>query len=257
MTNSRLTCVYCVVRARRPPSLIGAPRGLAGATRLRALQVGDDAWIVASDVPASRYGEAALERGLRDLGWVSRCALAHAAVVKHFANAPAVVPLKLFTLFTSDASAVAQIGRARRSLERALDRVAGCAEWAVRVAYDPARDGGARPPRRRDLTGAEFLRRKRDAVASSRASIARARTRAAAALRGLDAIARESRARRTLEPAGGASAVILDVAYLVPASRRARFADAVARAAHRVEDAGQAVTLTGPFPPYNFVGERS
>ena len=63
--------------------------------------------VVVADAPLSEYGEAAIARGLANLEWVSRAAMAHERVVESFGGADAVLPMKLFTIFTNEARAVA------------------------------------------------------------------------------------------------------------------------------------------------------
>src|SRR5687768_7168431 len=79
--------------------------------------------------PRSAYDEAAIERGLRDIDWVSPRALGHEAVVEHFTSAGPLLPLKLFTLFDSDERALAHVRARRAALVRALEKVAGRHEW--------------------------------------------------------------------------------------------------------------------------------
>src|SRR5438045_457998 len=135
--GAKATYVYCAVQARRKPDLRRAPAGLPGLGQHRLLDGGGDLWLVVADAPVSRYGEASIQRGLRKLSWLSRCAVAHEAVVEHFLRAPAVVPMKLFTIFENDFRALAEIGRKRQQLDRSMRRVAGRREWGVRIRAVP------------------------------------------------------------------------------------------------------------------------
>ena len=71
-------------------------------------------------------------------------------------------------------------------------------------------------------------------------------------------VARATRRRET-EPKGVVTPPLLDAAFLVPAASLARFKSAARRAAASCARAGAEMTLTGPWPPYNFVqaGDRS
>ena len=86
--------------------------------------LGERLWLVVATAPMAQYGAAPIERRLRDLDWVSRCAMGHEAVVEDAARSGPVVPMKLFTLFSSDARATAHIVRTRRKLTRLFDLVA-------------------------------------------------------------------------------------------------------------------------------------
>ena len=79
-----------------------------------------------------------------------------------------------------------------------------------------------------------------------------AATAADAVYRSLAEIAAEHRRRTSETP--GAVAPLLDAAFLVPTRRRARFQSAAQKVAQQVSETGAQMTLTGPWPPYNFVG---
>src|SRR4030095_12733707 len=98
--------VYCVLAATRPPRLSRVPRGLPGLGPVRLLAVEAGLFAAVASAPTGHYGEAAIRRCLGDMDQVSRAALAHEAVVASFASETAVLPMKLFTLFASDARVV-------------------------------------------------------------------------------------------------------------------------------------------------------
>jgi gas vesicle protein GvpL/GvpF len=68
----------------------------------------------------------------------------------------------------------------------------------------------------------------------------------------LAAVARDAR-RRTDTPEGTTMPPVLDAAFLVPVERRARFRSAARRLASGTSEAGTELTLSGPWPAYNFV----
>src|SRR5215510_2615643 len=72
----------------------GAPPRTITAARLTA---------IVGDVGDREYGEAALRRNLEDLDWLARTARAHHAVLEVVAKRGPVVPMRLATLFASDA----------------------------------------------------------------------------------------------------------------------------------------------------------
>ena len=106
------TYVYCVVQGARRPSAAGVPAGLPGGETPRLDEVDSRMWVVHAPVPLARYGTGALQESLRDLEWVSKIAVAHEAVVEHFAGlrGVTVIPMKLFTLFSSPARAMGEGG---------------------------------------------------------------------------------------------------------------------------------------------------
>jgi gas vesicle protein GvpL/GvpF len=248
-----LTYVYCLVRSARRPSLRDVPAGLAGSRDLRVLEGGDGLWVIASTVPEQEYGERALERGLQNLDWVGRRAMEHEAVVEHFLPSPAVLPMQLFTLFISDERAVAHVTKDRRRLRGILKRIEGQVEWGLRLTWDEqaARDiverGHVRP-----TSGAEFLARKRDLRDVNRVQFRDARGEADRLYRALAREATDARRRSATEQAAPGSRLLLDAAFLVP-RKGGTFRTVLLRNTKTLGKAGVVVSLTGPWPPYNFI----
>ena len=129
----KATYVYCAVQAPRKPHLGRAPSGPPGLGTHRLLDAGHGLWLIVADAPQARFDESRIQRGLHDFKWLSRCAVAHEAVVEYFVRARAVVPMKLFTIFESDSRALAEIARQRRQLDRSIQHVAGGREWGARI----------------------------------------------------------------------------------------------------------------------------
>src|SRR5262245_27567329 len=151
------TYVYCVVQSAGKPSTARIPSGLPGGASPRLDAVGPGIWIVHAEVPLDRYGTQVVEESLRDLEWVSAIAIAHEAVVEHFGRlrGVTVIPMKLFTLFTSPARAIAEMRRRGERLAALFAKLQGCEEWGVRIMRGPSRP--ATPSSGNPSTGAAFL----------------------------------------------------------------------------------------------------
>jgi hypothetical protein len=209
-------------------------------------------------VPGEDYDESALARGLQDLDWVGSRAMAHESVVEHFLGAAAVLPMQLFTLFTSDERALAHVTRDRARIDRILGRIERQVEWGVRLSFDAdavraAMDAGEARARSANVSGASYLARKRDLLHVSRGRFADARGEADRLYRALSREATEARRRTATEQAVPGSRVLLDAAFLVPRDRAPAFKAALRQHTRRLEDAGVVASLTGPWPPYNFI----
>lgn len=252
--GSTAVYLYCVVRAVRRPALSRVPAGLPGGSRPDAHKVSGPLWLITAEVPLDIYGPPHLESRLRDLDWVSEAALAHEAVVEHFSRAKGavVVPMKLFTMFSSMDKAVANVAAGKAAIERAMRHVAGSQEWGVRITrrpdVAPPASGRAAGP----VSGAAFLTAKknaRDASAKSRAaSLAAADT----AFNRLTRHAKDAHQRpRRQEP--GTNPPILEAAFLVTKGSRGRFVAEAKRQAALCASAGADLVLTGPWPAYNFI----
>jgi hypothetical protein len=251
------TYLYGVVKKTARPAIARAPGGVPGATRPEVVPIGRSLWLIVAEVPLDLYGPDHLEAALRDIRWVGEVALAHEELVEYAGRlrGATVIPMKLFTMFSTRARAVAEIQARRRDLESVARRIAGSEEWGVRVTRTPPSRASAaanRPSAVTRRSGAEFLAAKKQARDAAREAVVIAGQAADAAFDALSAIARDVR-RRTDAPEAVTSPPLLDAAFLVPAGRRARFRAAARRIATDCARAGAELTLTGPWPAYNFV----
>jgi hypothetical protein len=250
------TYVYCVIASPRPPRLTRVPRGLPGTGPVRILGVDRGLYIVAADAPPKRYGEAAISRGLSNLEWVARSAVAHEAVVESFIDSTAVLPMKLFTIFTSDARARDHVRAQRARLAGLVKRVANHHEWGVRVILDRAR-GQRRAPRASAAgaarTGVAYLAIKKARRDAAVELAQRASETVAALYDRLAAKSRLAKRRGASELPAESGPLLLDAAFLVSRGREAVFRAAVAREARALARDGYGVTISGPWPPYTFV----
>jgi len=255
---STATYLYCLVRSAREPSLRAAPAGLPGAGRPRAIDAGGGLWLVAAAAPLERYGEKPIERGLRDLAWVSSVAVPHEAVVEHVAKNGTVVPMKLFTLFRSDTRALEHVAKRRKRIDRLLERIEGREEWGLRVLLDEtaalrrareeARAVGPGAP------GAAFLLRKKKEHDLAREVMEHARDRADGLFELLAVQADDAR-RRPPPPGEVGKRVLLDAAFLLQRRKAKAFQTKVRAEAKKLADRDYQLTLTGPWPAYNFVSD--
>ncbi|HEU4935256.1 MAG TPA: GvpL/GvpF family gas vesicle protein [Vicinamibacterales bacterium] len=250
------TYLYCIVHASRTPLTTRAPRGLPGATRPAAAAVARPFWLITASVPLDVYGPAALESSLRNVRWVTDVALAHESVVEHFARQPraTVIPMKLFTMFSSESLAIAETRSRIKDLEAVVERIAGCEEWGVRITRPPATAAGSSPRTSAAVSGTEFLSAKKAARDHARQSGSAAVESAEQAYLTLSGLARETRRRRDA-PDGATTPPLLDAAFLVPVDRRRHFKAAVKKLADT--SGGTRVALTGPWPSYNFIDAES
>ena len=253
--------VYCIAKSRKRPSVVRSPAGLPGATRPEVVGAGAGVWLVLAEVPLDTYGSAPLEARLQDLDWVGAVALAHEAVVEHVTRQTglAVIPMKLFTMFSSRERAIEEIARRRDAIDAAARRIAGGEEWGIRImrsAADPAAPAPGRARRTGSVSGAAFLTAKKQARDAARLARVAAAESALDAYERLAALSRDAR-RRDDTPAAAATPPLLDAAFLVPAGKRAQFKAAARREAARLAKAGAELTLSGPWPAYNFVDAGS
>jgi hypothetical protein len=274
MASPKATYVYCVIAAARRPRLTRVPRGLTGMRPVRLLDIEDGLFAAVADAPLDRYGEAAINSGLSDLDWVSRAAVAHEAVVESFISETAVLPMKLFTIFTTDDRAVEHVRAERRRIATVVKRVANHQEWGVRVVGGGG-GGGANPlvggvrvvldrdraaaavPKKKapagGRSGVAYLTRKKAQRDAMEELAARARDTVAALYDRLAARSRLAKRRLAGELPLQGGPLLLDAAFLVPRARAASFQALASRERRALARHGYGLTFSGPWPPYSFV----
>jgi hypothetical protein len=252
------TYVYCVIAADEPPRLARVPAGLPGAGRVRLLEVEKRLFIAVADLPLKRYNETAINRGLANLDWVSHVAVAHEAVIESFTTATAVLPMKLFTIFTSDDRALDHVRGQRGRLAALVKRVANQQEWGVRVVLDRRQPPVAPLNKKKTAaaaarTGALYLAQKKAQRDASRELASRARDTVAALFDRLAMKAGDAKRRAASEVPAAGGTLLLDAAFLVPRTRATVFKASAVRESKALARQGYGLTLTGPWPPYTFV----
>jgi hypothetical protein len=245
------TYVYAVAAGGEPPELSLAPPGVPGAGEPRALELGEGRWLVVADVPAQEYDAEVLENGLSDINWVSDRAVAHEAMVEHLARHATVVPTKLFTLFNTDERALEHLSAQHDELSEVFGRIEGCQEWGIRVlrSPQPVASFPARPPA---ATGRDYLERRKADRNREKEEKAAIKDECEGLFTALSAVARSARRRPPLRLETGES-LLVDDAFLVERAAADAFERVVRRGATALGALGCEMTLTGPWPAYNFV----
>lgn len=215
---------------------------------------------VAEDVKLAEFGEEALRRNLEDLDWLEAAARAHHQVIDAVGQQGPLVPMRLATVYSSDASVAAMVTDREADFRTALDRISGRQEWGVK-AY------AARPPAAGDDTaatvgssgpgagaGAAYLQRRRDQLTAQKNT--RRETLASAEIIHAE-LSRYAAGTRLHPPqapqlSGSKVLMMLNAAYLLDDERAEDFAGAVAALAEQYPNVR--LELTGPWPPYSFAG---
>ena len=250
--SATLSYVFCLVRSARRPTLRGSTDGMPGGGGLRAIEVGGGLWAIVQSVPGAEYGEAALARDLQNLDWVGPRAIAHERVIESFLSAAALLPMQLFTLFTSDDRVVDHVRSDRARIGRILKRIEKKVEWGVRLMWNE-RAALEKAASKTVRTGTEFLARKRDVLDVSRKRLAEARTAANRVYKAIDRQAAASQRRTSLERAAPGSRLLLHAAFLVPVAKSGAFKTAVREQTRALRATGIETSVTGPWPAYNFI----
>jgi hypothetical protein len=208
----------------------------------------DDLALLVSPV---RPDELRVDEG--DLSETGRLALlvrGHDAVVRAAAGAGPVLPLRFGTVVRDEAAARRLLREHHDSASDQLQRVGAAREWGIKLVRradaapaHPAADD------RRDVSGTEYLTRRRQALAQHEAT-------EAAAERAADLLiaALQPHVSQTLRRGGSpGSGLLLDLAFLVPLDAEAAFTAAAGELAESFAADGLAIEVSGPWAPYSFV----
>jgi hypothetical protein len=250
--------LYCVTSQGTTPEGDGVAEGHAP----RAIEAAGLTAVV-STVPLSDFGEAGLKRNLNDMAWLEQVARKHEQVLERTLEDGPVVPMRLCTIYRSEKQVQALLAERREELTETLASLEGRGEWGVKVTADRQRVAErlrAREQAKPAGVGGAYLGRKQDEL--------RLRDEVDATL---DAAVQESHARleewavasRILPPqraelSGHSGEMVLNGAYLVDDERLDGFRTVVEELGRQYGgDESIAFELTGPWPPYNFVGEQA
>ncbi|MGN6795111.1 MAG: GvpL/GvpF family gas vesicle protein [Streptosporangiaceae bacterium] len=212
---------------------------------------------VVSDVSMDEFGESALHANLEDMAWLEATAKAHHQVVDDLARARPVVPMRLATVFTSDASLLGMLTERGHELRDVLDRIGQRREWGVKVlaaAADRTHEAPADGERGEAAVGdgAAYLQRRRTQLAASKRARHEEARSAEEIHAALSRLAEDSRLHPPQVPqlAGTKATMLLNAAYLLDEGSERDFSEAVHELArqHRTIQ----LQLTGPWPPYSF-----
>lgn len=235
--------------------VLGGLRGIAGEP-VRAVRHRDLVAVVGT-VDGDAFGEETLARNLNDLGWLEAAARAHHAVVDGIARAVPAAPLRLATIVADDDGVRERLDRWHDGFRRALDEVAGRAEWSVKVyapeVTAPGPDAGPAPSAGAPGSGAAYLTRRRAAAtarddALARATVVAGQVHEELALHAVDARRLAVQDQRLT---GRDTPMSLNGAYLVPVDAADAFVAAVRALRDRHADCR--LDLGGPWPAYSFV----
>ena len=188
---------------------------------------------------------------LSETGRLAVLARGHDAVVRAAAAAGPVLPLRFGTAVPDEDAAHTLLRTHAASAAEQLRRIGTAREWGVRLVRTLA--PGAEPalagrPGRDDLSGTEYLSRRRHALQREDDLT---RTAAECAERLQDVLS--AHVTESLRRGGSTgSSLLLDIAYLVPTAAEAEFLGQVQHLTKELEASGLALEVTGPWPPYSF-----
>jgi hypothetical protein len=171
--------------------------------------------------------------------------------------AEAVYPARFGTLFSAPAELAATLAEHADAVRGFLDRMAGAEEWGVKGLLDRAAAerhlAETSAPADRPASGADYLRRRKQAQQAKRDVAAWASHTGEAIL---DALAAHALDTRPLTPRPDPSQdaeVVFSAAFLLSTGGALEAFRSDAERLHEAHaEAGLSLRVTGPWPPYSF-----
>jgi hypothetical protein len=249
-TRDAATYVFCLVQSGKAPSLRGVPGSVPGAGAPRLISIDRDVWAVVADAPLERFSGERLEHELQDVEAISRHAVAHASVIEFFFRRAPVIPLKLFTLFSTDERVLAHLQSRRARLVKLFAALRGLEEWGVRIIAGEVEAEAATSLK----SGRNYLQIKKR-LHDQNARPPRATVTAVnAAFRSLTRLAFRVR-RESFPPPSRGRPFVSGGSFLVKATKRGEWKKAVTALSAVLERQGHRLEMSGPWPPYHFVSK--
>jgi hypothetical protein len=215
---------------------------------------------VYSPVNDEEFSQDVIDRRAGDLEWLGAVGYRHQAVVSELMKHTAIIPLRAFTMFSSESSVRQFLVDHADELRNVLERLDGKQEWTLRVEFEPQRWSESLVARVDSLrrlaadieaasSGKAFLLRKKLEDERKRASreaeqqvVGEIEQEVLARL-ACDTIA-ETRTQR--------EGAFPQINVLINRDEEARLQELHAALADRYANEGVTLAITGPWPPYTF-----
>jgi hypothetical protein len=247
--------VYCVTRDAVMPQV----DGIDGTQRFGTVTI-DGVSAVFTRVSADEFSQEVIDRRAGDLEWLGAIGYRHQDVVSDLMRRTGIVPLRAFTLFSSDEALRSYLHEHAEMLSRVLERLDGKQEWTLRVEFDAARWSeslAARVESLRDLQneietaapGKAFLLRKKLDDEKKRASHAAEQE----VVGEIEKLVVESlRCETVSETRERRDGGFPQINVLINRDEEATLQELQQTLHARYEPEGVSLGLTGPWPPYTF-----
>ena len=246
-----------------------APAGLDD-TVVSVVQSGGSAALVSR--LGGDYAPESVESNSADVSWLSPRAMAHDRVLTWAQEHGGVIPFPMFSLWRSDDALAVTLAERAAEFRSVFARVSDADEFGVRVhrrddvllqsvdELDPEmrelkRQADAASPGQRYLLERKFADRSKQAAREAGQRMAKR------VFDELSVLARESLARPLVPESGAArvpdATLVLNGAFLVDRRKLDGFRAAIGALVREYQPRGLTFDFTGPWPPYNFAGDKS
>jgi hypothetical protein len=215
---------------------------------------------VYSPVSGDEFSQDVIDRRAGDLEWLGAVGYRHQAVVSELMKHTAIVPLRAFTMFSSESAVHQFLTEHADELRKTLERLDGKQEWTLRVEFEPQRWSESLVGRIESLrslageieaasSGKAFLLRKKLDDERKRAS-------REAEQQVVSEIEQEVLARLACDTISETrtqrEGAFPQINVLINRDEEARLQELHSALADRYANEGVTLAMTGPWPPYTF-----
>jgi Gas vesicle synthesis protein GvpL/GvpF len=247
--------VYCVTR----DNVIPDTEGVDG-TRRFAVASMDGVSAVYTCVNPHEFSQEVIDRRAGDLEWLGAVGYRHQDVVASLMKKTAIVPLRAFTLFSSEEALRSYLQENAAVLAKTLERLDGKQEWTLRVEFEPAKWSESLASR---VDGLRNLQSEIDSAAPGRAFLLRkkledekkrsskeAEQQVVAEIEQL--VLDRLRCETVAETRERRDGAFPQINVLIERDEESVLQELHAVLTERYADDGVTLGLTGPWPPYTF-----
>jgi hypothetical protein len=213
-----------------------------------------------SPVDENAFSQEVIDRRAGDLEWLGAVGYRHQTVVAELMKSTAIVPLRAFTMFSSETTLREYLVANHELLSNILDRLTGKREYTLRIELEPQRWSDALIDRVDSLrslaseiesasSGKAFLLKKKLDEEKKRASreaeqqLVGEIERAVADKLACDVVSESRQQREGAFP---------QINVLINRDEESRLQELHASLANRYAAEGVTLAITGPWPPYTF-----
>jgi Gas vesicle synthesis protein GvpL/GvpF len=250
-SNSSHFLVHAVMKASAHPNLVG---NYVVAKAPLSFVEHDDLMALVSEISCATDADSIFA----DAETSAKIAVAHHALLTSLSAHVDLAPIRLGAVYAGKEAVKSMLEVSALDFSAALKTIAGAAEFAMKLT--PVEGHVSAPVTAPILNGRSYLQRRSIAAAEQRTDAERARSVASDIFM---AVSSEARSHVFASPRRNATADnekrLLDAALLVSRDKFNAFGNTVIAAQERAIAQGFYLSVTGPLPPYSFVGgtERS
>ena len=222
---------------------------------------------IVSKVDGEMFGAEALNVNLKDSRWVREHVRAHAQILEHFRASTTLVPLRFGTVYDSPSEVTIDLENRYGTYINLLSKLAGKQEWGLRIYRDStvllahlsASDQKVNDSLLSISKGvARFVQEEMNGLGTNEDEQNAELLTAHCVKKSHDVLSQqaENAVFKALVPGNndGKGEMIANVAYLVDDKEQNSLKAALAKLKDQYENLGFIFEMTGPWPPYHFVG---